>query len=218
MADPVETGRRDGALMALHASGLLLGAAGVLQIVLQLAAGSQWSGAVGRPTFVASLVLLSGAAVTLSLRRIGGVSSSVADAVGVAALRVFAGLIVVDILVSFYAPWAPLSEPGGRLAYSIAVLSIDVLILIAAALAIARTHVARRVPRRATLIAGGAIAWYAAAGLFWLAVPVVLPNASQGLLITVHVVSSVAGPSLIVLTGVVWVAVARSVPRTGAAA
>ncbi|RWZ67785.1 hypothetical protein ELQ92_00455 [Labedella populi] len=194
--------------MALRLSGILIAASAIVQIVLQLVAGSQWSFAVGRPTFSASVVLLAGAAVVLSLRRIGGVENDVTDHLGVGALRALAGLLVIDVVLLLSSPFLP-SDLGAAVAYSYLALFVDLLVLMCAVVAVSRLRAAHRAPRPAVLIAAGTVTWYVAAGLFALALPFVIPDASQGLLITLHVVVSMIGPLLTLGTGLVWLAVSR---------
>ncbi len=197
-ADPVT---RASAPLTVRVAGLLLIAAAVLQVGLVVLRMNTLLFEGGRVAYLVTLVLVAAAALVASLPRLGARDGEDAaiDRAGAVAFRVFAvGVLAGPLLASLTpADPRPLSAAAGIL-----VLVLGALTLVAGAVGVWSVARVGRTPAAVVLAASAALGWSALVGVFWVLIPVLLPTATQELLIAATRLGDVVGPLLLAATGV----------------
>ncbi|WKK72293.1 hypothetical protein Q0F99_04690 [Rathayibacter oskolensis] len=194
---------------ALRLAGVLVGAAGLLQIALWFAPlGLVGAGRVA-PILLAGL--LGSAAVVLA--RGADAGGGLVGRRGGAALIAFAVLLVLGPVVRLATPASDsLGIMVGSSVLSGAILALSV---IAAALGLAALAAARSVPLRAVVVAAVALALHVLGGVITSIPGLVVAVPAQEVLLALYAIGSVAETLSLIAVGLVWFLTGRSLLASG---
>ncbi|NQX15552.1 hypothetical protein [Rathayibacter sp. VKM Ac-2857] len=198
----------------LRLAGLFVAAAGLLDVVFLFAPVGSGSSLAARAVVLLGAGLLAAAASVLA--RGADSKGGLVGPTGATALIVFAVLIVLRPIVSWSSPSTTGSTSTPEMiAASTLVLTLAVLTLAAGVVGLVALGRSRTVPRRVVVIPAVAVAVNAAGGFATTVPLLVTATPSQGLLIGISIVASIAGSLVILATGVFWLLAARSMVRAG---